>query len=149
MSNPERQAWKCFGCGEGGDVFSFVQKIDNLTFPEAVEQLAKKAGVQIERSEKAARELSERERILRANNAACEFFRGALKKSEHANEYLARRELTGEAVEKYRLGYAPGNWDDYVNYLTRERISPADAVKAGLIIARGTLPDSMTGSGIG
>ncbi len=134
--NPERQIWKCFGCGEGGDVFTFTQKIDNLTFPQAVEQLAKKAGVTIQRSEQASRQYSERERILRANNIACTFFRNALEKSSKAKEYLAGRGLTAEAIERYKLGYAPEGWDNLLKHLTEQRVAVGDAVKAGLLVAR-------------
>ncbi|MHB9037291.1 MAG: DNA primase [Armatimonadota bacterium] len=134
--DPDRQLWKCFGCGEGGDVFSFVQKAENLTFSEAVEQLARKVGVTIERSEQAAQALSERDRLFRANNVACTFFRKSLERSAKANNYLAKRGLTQLTVDKYRLGYSPGNWDDLLNHLTQQRISPADAVKAGLIKPR-------------
>lgn len=134
--NPDRQVWKCFGCGEGGDVFTFVQKIDSLTFPQAVEQLAKKVGVTIERSEKAAREYSERERILRANNAACAFFRTMLAGSSKAKDYLAKRGLSADALERYKLGYAPDAWDGLLSHLNQQRIEIADAVKAGLLVPR-------------
>lgn len=134
--NQENQFWKCYGCGEGGDVFTFVQKIDNLTFPQAVEQLAKNAGITIERSEQASREYSERERILRANNVACTFFRNALEKSAKAKEYLAGRGLTAEAIERYKLGYAPDGWDGLLKHLTEQRIAIGDAVKGGLLVAR-------------
>lgn len=134
--NPERQIWKCFGCGEGGDVFKFVQKVDNLTFPQAVEQLARKVGVTIEKSEKAARAYSDRERILRANNAACAYFRQCLDASSKAREYLLKRGLSADAVERYKLGYAPEGWDGLLNYLQERRIDVADAVKAGLLVAR-------------
>ncbi|MCX6344352.1 MAG: DNA primase, partial [Armatimonadetes bacterium] len=138
--NAERQIWKCFGCGEGGDVFSFVQKIDNLTFPEAAEQLAAKVGIKIERTEQAARQISDKERILLANNAACAFFRKMLTTSAIAQEYLKKRGLTESTVEKYKIGYAPPNWDDLLGHLTTQRISQADALKAGLIIARENSP---------
>jgi DNA primase len=134
--DPDRQLWKCFGCGEGGDVFSFVQKIENLTFGEAAEQLARKVGVTIEHSEQAARALSERDRLFRANNLACTFFRKSLEGSTKANSYLAKRGLTKSTVEKYRLGYAPDSWDALLNHIKQERVSPADAVKAGLIKPR-------------
>ena len=134
--DPERKVWKCFGCGEGGDVFSFVQKIDNLTFAEAAEQLAHKAGIAIDRSERAVREYSQKERLLRANSIACAFFRSALEHSQNARKYLARRGLTEASIEKYRLGYAPEGWDSLVNHLDRQRVSLADAAKAGLIIPR-------------
>jgi DNA primase catalytic core len=134
--NAERQIWKCFGCGEGGDVFKFVQKIDNLTFPQAVEALAQKVGVTIERSEQASREYSDRERILKANNIACAFFRSSLERSAKAKEYLANRGLTTEAIERYKLGYAPDGWDGLLNHLAEQRIAIGDAVKAGLLVAR-------------
>ena len=135
--NPERQSWMCFGqCGEGGDVFSFVQKIDNVSFAEAVEHLAQKVGVQIERTEEAVKQYSERDRILKANNIASAFYRSQLGKSKKAKEYLARRGLTESTAEKYRLGYASENWSDLFDHLAQQRISPADAVKAGLIIPR-------------
>lgn len=134
--NPDRQIWKCFGCGEGGDVFKFIQKMDNLTFPQAVEQLARKVGVTIEKSEKAARAYTDRERILRANNAACAYFRQCLNTSSKAKEYLLKRGLSADAIDRYKLGYAPEGWDGLLNYLQRQRIDVADAVKAGLLVAR-------------
>lgn len=134
--NQENQFWKCYGCGEGGDVFTFVQKIDSLTFPQAVEQLAKKAGITIERSEQASREYSERERILKANNIACTFFRNALERSERAKEYLTGRGLTAEGIERYKLGYAPEGWDGLMSHLAEQRVAIGDAVKAGLLVAR-------------
>lgn len=134
--NPERQVWKCFGCGEGGDIFTFVQKMDSLTFPQAIEQLAKKAGVTIERSEKAARQYSERERILRANNVACAFFRHSLGQSTKAKDYLSGRGLSADALETYKLGYAPDAWDGLLNHLHEQRVDIADAVNAGLLVAR-------------
>jgi len=136
--NPERGFWKCFGCGEGGDVFDFVRRIDNLTFPEAVEQLARKYGVTIERSEQAVREYSEKERLLRANNIACAFYRSMLGKSDKAREYIAKRGISADVVERYRLGYAPEGWDALLNHLREQKILPADAVKAGLIVPRGS-----------
>lgn len=134
--DPDRGLWKCFGCGEGGDVFSFVQKIENLSFAEAVEQLALKVGVTIEHTEKAAKLLSERDRLFRANNLACTFFRKSLEKSTKAKQYLAKRGLTQSTIDKYKLGYSPDSWDELFNYLKLERVSPADAVKAGLIKPR-------------
>lgn len=134
--SPDRQVWKCFSCGEGGDVFSFVQKIEKCTFPEAVERLAQKAGVTIERTEKAVREMGERDRLLFANNIACSFFQSTLAKSTKAMEYLSRRGVSAETIEKYRLGYAPDDWEQLHHHLLDKRISQQDAVRAGLLIAR-------------
>lgn len=134
--NAERGIWKCFGCGEGGDVISFVQKIDGLTFAQAVEQLAKKAGITIERSETAAKRSSERERLLRANNLACTFFRRELGESKKAAQYLQGRGLSADAVNVYKLGYAPDSWDGLLDYLREQRVDVSDAVKAGLVVPR-------------
>ncbi|MDH7602943.1 MAG: DNA primase [Armatimonadota bacterium] len=135
--NPERQIWKCFGCGAGGDIFSYVQKRDNMTFSEALEWLARKAGVSIERTGRAGRAQSEKEKILRINAVACEFFQEMLLRSEKARAYLAERGIGESAVGKYKLGYAPDSWDALTEYLSRKQISLSDAAKAGLVIARG------------
>ena len=134
--NPERQIWKCFGCGEGGDVFSYVQKRDNLSFREALEWLARKCGVTIERTEQAARVHSEKERLFWANAVACDFFRSALAGSSKAQEYLARRELAESTVEKFKIGYAPDAWDALLDHLARKQVTTAEAAKAGLIVPR-------------
>lgn len=134
--NPERQRWKCFGCGEGGDVFTFVQKIDNLTFREALEHLARKVGVEIRRTQQSAKVYTEKDIILRANNVACEFFRSQLRESSRALGYLERRGLSESTIEKYLIGYAPDSWDGLLNHLIKQRLDPAEAVKAGLLVAR-------------
>ncbi len=134
--HPERKFWKCYGCQEGGDLFSYVMKRDSLTFREALELLAKKAGVTLERDPHAAKQQSEKERLLRANNVACDFFRSTLKQAAFAQDYLSRREIAASTVEKYRIGYAPDSWDALLEHLTVQRVDVADAVKAGLIIPR-------------
>ncbi|MGQ9581560.1 MAG: CHC2 zinc finger domain-containing protein, partial [Armatimonadota bacterium] len=86
--NPERQIWKCFGCGAGGDLFSYVQKRDNLTFPEALELLARRAGITLSRSGQASRAQSEKERIFSVNELACKFFQSILSQSSKAQQYI-------------------------------------------------------------
>lgn len=140
LVNQERQIWKCFGCGLGGDIFTFVQKIDNVSFSEAVEMLAKKAGVEIQRSEQAVRQYSEKERLLKANNIACAYYQGMLSRSTKVQEYLDRRGISQATVQKYKLGYAPDSWDGLLGHLTMQKISQADALKGGLIIARENSP---------
>ena len=134
--NPERQVWKCFGCGEGGDVFSFVQKIEKSTFGEAAEQLARRVGVRIERSEKAVRELSERDRLFFANNTASAFFGETLKASRKAQDYLANRGVGPATIEKYRLGYAPDSWEELYSHLLHKSVTRQEAIRAGLVIPR-------------
>lgn len=134
--NPERQIWKCFGCGAGGDLFSYVQKRDNLTFPEALEWLARRAGITLNRSGQASRVQSEKEKIFSVNELACKFFQSMLLQSPKAQQYIKSRGLSESTVEKYRLGYAPDSWDALVQHLINKRVPVADALKAGLIIAR-------------
>jgi DNA primase len=135
--SPEKQIWKCFGCGAGGDIFSYIQKRDNLSFPEAVEWLARRAGVTIEYGGRGGEQVrSEKEQILRVNEVACAFFQKMLRESAKARDYLAKRGLSESAVEKYKLGYAPDSWDTLVRHLAREGVPASYALKAGLIIAR-------------
>ncbi|MBZ5566698.1 MAG: DNA primase [Acidobacteriia bacterium] len=108
-----RQFYHCFGCGASGDVFSFVQKIENITFPEAVRAVAQKIGIAPPKvtfsSPEEARQAHQRGALLDIHERACEFFQEQLRKPEgaHAREYLAGRGLTEETISRFRIGYAP------------------------------------------
>jgi DNA primase len=108
-----RQFYHCFGCGASGDVFSFVQKVDNLSFPEAVRVIAQKMGVAMPRvafsSPEEAREAQHRTALLEIHERACDFFQQHLRRPEgaHAREYLAGRGLDEETIKKFQIGYAP------------------------------------------
>jgi DNA primase len=108
-----RQFYHCFGCSASGDVFSFVQKIENITFPEAVRAVAQKLGIALPKvsysSPAEAREAKLRTALLEANERACEFFQECLRKPEgaHAREYLAGRGLNEEMIRAFRIGFAP------------------------------------------
>jgi DNA primase len=107
------QFFHCFGCGVSGDVFSFIQKIEHITFPEAVRVIAEKAGVPMPKmqyaSEEEARQAKQRGGLLDINERACAFFQEQLRKSEsaHAREYLKSRGLTAEVMAEFRIGFAP------------------------------------------
>ncbi len=107
------QFFHCFGCGVSGDVYSFVQKIENITFPEAVRVIAEKLGVPMPKmqyaSEEEARQAKQRGGLLDINERACVFFQEQLRKSEstHAREYLKSRGLTPEIIAEFRIGFAP------------------------------------------
>jgi len=133
--NPEMQRYKCFGCGEAGDVISFLMRAEGLTFPEAAEQLARKTGVELKRSAAETRSAGERERILRVNNLATVYFRKMLGKSGFAQDYCRARGITEEAIEKYKLGYAPDGWTGLAEYLS-SRVEMKDALRAGLVGVR-------------
>jgi DNA primase len=107
------QFFHCFGCGVSGDVYSFIQKIENITFPEAVRAIAEKLGVPMPKmqyaSEEEARQARQRGGLLDIHERACAFFQEQLRKSEsaHAREYLKSRGLTPEVVAEFRIGFAP------------------------------------------
>ena len=118
-----RQFYHCFGCGVSGDVFSFVQKIENITFPEAVRAVAQKLGIALPKitysSTAEAEEAKLRTLLLEIHARACDFFRQQLKRPDgaHAREYLAGRGLTEEMINVFRIGYAPES-----GFLLRDRL---------------------------
>jgi DNA primase len=108
-----RQFYHCFGCGASGDVFSFVQKIENITFPEAVRAVAQKLGIALPKvsysSPAEAKAARLRTVLLDTHERACQFFQQYLRRPEgaHAREYLAGRGLDEEIIKTFRIGYAP------------------------------------------
>jgi DNA primase catalytic core len=135
--NPDLGHWHCFGqCSEGGDVFKFLQKIDNLTFPEALERLAIKAGITLIREPGRSREvvpMGEKDRLYAALNAAVNYYSATLQKSAPALEYLAGRGILPETIEQYQIGFAGGDWDTLPRYLDQCGIPNDDAVRAGIL----------------
>ena len=121
-----RQFYHCFGCGASGDVFSFVQKIENITFPEAVRAVAQKLGIPLPKvtfsSPEEAREAQQRGALLDIHERACAFFQEQLRKPEgaHAREYLAGRGLDHETIARFRIGYAPDSGFLLRDFLKRD-----------------------------
>ena len=119
-----RQFYHCFGCGVSGDVFSFVQKIENITFPEAVRVVAQKLGIALPKtnysSPSEAREAKLRAQLLDAQERAAAFFQECFKRPEgaRAREYLAGRGLNEETITRFRIGYAPDS-----GFLLRDRLA--------------------------
>ncbi|MEK7382846.1 MAG: DNA primase, partial [Elusimicrobiota bacterium] len=110
--SPERQTFHCFGCGEGGDAFSFVMKTENLTFTEAAEKLAARVGVVIEADRDLEPQEKERLKMREANEFAAQHYHNLLKKdpdAESARAYAAKRRLSKASVDGFLLGYAPRN----------------------------------------
>ena len=118
-----RQFYHCFGCGQSGDVFSFVQKIENITFPEAVRLVAQKLGIPLPKASYStpgeAKEARLRGQLLDVHERAVAFFQECLRRPEgaRAREYLAGRGLTDEMIAKFRIGYAPDS-----GFLLRDRL---------------------------
>ena len=117
--DPIRGLYHCFGCGKGGDVYTFVQETQGLDFNEAVEFLARQSGIQIESDPGASRRRGEHEELVEAVRQAVRFYQKTLRSSPdagHARAYLRGRGLGAEAVDQYEIGYAPetDSWDALV-----------------------------------
>lgn len=136
--NAERQTFHCFGCGEKGDVFTFVQKMERLaSFPEAIEFLGRVAGIEVRRDDGASREASDgRREIYRLLEAAATYFRHLLLKPDGAlaREYLRHRGVTEASEEAFRLGYALGSWDALRSAAARKGAGPELLIASGLAI---------------
>lgn len=134
---PARGLYYCFGCGEGGDVITFVQKINNLSFAEAVEFLAGKAGVVLRYTEDGGPRVEPglRMRVMEANQAASEFFERALTTPEAitARQFLSARGFDRAAAERFGAGYAPRGGRELRQHLNRLGFSDSELVRAGLI----------------
>ena len=134
--NPEKGIYKCFGCGEGGDVFSFIQKAKGLGFLDGVKELAHQFGVTLIETEQEKTEYKRRSLFLLLYEQACEFYSKLLKDPAQgavARQYLANRGLDENTIEKFRLGFAPASWDALTDYLgTSNKISAATLEEAGL-----------------
>ncbi len=129
-------AW-CFVCNSGGDIFSFVQKIEGCSFPEAVHLLADKAGVAIKdyNPEETKREDQEKERIFRTLEQAASFFEGQLQENKRAKEILERRNLPKEVLKKFQVGFAPLSGHSLERHLLEKGFSRKEMLIAGLVVA--------------
>jgi DNA primase len=138
MVSREKQIWHCFGCGEGGDIFSFVMKYENLEFPEALKILAKKAGITLRYEE--PRLTNQKTKILDILEAAAKFYHNLLLNSpeaEAARKYLfEKRGLKKETVEDFFLGFSPDSWDGVIKFLRGKNFVENDIFLAGLAIKK-------------
>ena len=135
---PSRGMYYCFGCQEGGDVITFVQKLDHLTFAEAVEKLAGRAGVTLRYEEGGAgvnRQQGQRTRLVDANASAAAFFVARLGAPEAApaRSFLAERGFSPEVAVDFGLGFAPKSWDALTTHLRQKGFSDAELLTAGLV----------------
>jgi len=140
--SPQKQIFHCFGCGVGGNVFSFLMKKDGLSFPEAAKLLAGRFGIEVptrRMTPEQKRRISGRENLLSINRQAMDFYCRSLLGSvqgKGAMDYLKKRGITREIVDTFSLGYAPGGWDSLVKFFVKKRVSPDLVEKAGLIIPK-------------
>ena len=115
----EKQIFHCFGCGVGGNVFSFLIKYEKLDFREAAQRLAERAGVDIPEDESVRQKRSDQEPLYEANRLASEFYVSGLEKASRDLEvwrYLTKRGLTPEALSKFGIGYSTDRWDGFIKF---------------------------------
>jgi DNA primase len=138
----EKQIFHCFGCGQGGNIFSFLMQYHNIGFPEAVRMLAQKQGIVVSMgniSPEQKHQLKEKEKIFHINGLVAKYFRQSLLKSPSgkvARDYLNKRKMTSQVIDLFSLGYAPPGWENVKNYLASKKILLTDAEKTGLIIPK-------------
>lgn len=135
MVDEERQIFHCFGCGEGGNIFTFIMKMEKLNFPEAIKMLAQKAGVSLPVSEKQnSKNIQEKDLIYRLNEIAADYYHKNLflTQGKSALDYLLKRGFSKEIINKFELGYALPGFEHLVNVFLSKKITPAGLFKAGL-----------------
>lgn len=136
----EKKLWHCFGCGAGGDLFSFVMKTDNVDFGEAVEILAKRSGVAltpVRPEDRGRRNL--KDKILKINDLASKYFFKVLISSNSGEKflkYLEERKVPKEEIRSFKIGASQESWDGLLRALQKRGYAPADVAQAGLAIAR-------------
>lgn len=134
--SPERQIFKCFGCQKGGDIFTFLMEKEGMEFKEALEMLAKKAGVTLKAESGKGKGI--KDRLFEVNLKAQEFFHYLLTKhkfGKKALDYLKSRGLTDASIEQFGLGYSPNSWESLTKFLLKRGFNVSEIVTAGLGIA--------------
>ncbi|MFP3979877.1 MAG: DNA primase [Desulfobacterales bacterium] len=137
-----KQIFHCFGCGVGGDIFNFLMKYDGITFPEAVQAVARQYGIAMpekDMSPQQRKQVSEREHLLALNRRVMAFYRDMLLKDPKgtaARQYLKQRKMNREMIEQFSLGFAPPGWDNLIRFLRKSRVPLETAEKAGLIVPK-------------
>jgi DNA primase len=140
--NPQRQIFKCFGCGAGGNVLRFVMNYENLDFVSAAKKLAERANIKIEQTEMTAEDqarFSMRRRLLALHAEAADFFHFHLMKkpsAQIARDYLKSRGIGGEVAKSWKIGYAPDSYDAMREFAYRQGFSDEELVASGLVKLR-------------
>lgn len=148
--SPERQIWHCFGCGKGGDAFSFLMEYENMDFPEALRTLAKKTGVKLKDSNFQANVSSEKEKLYKMNSAAAKFYNFILtshKIGKEALDYLIKkRDLNLNLINNYLLGFSPSDNALSKYLISKKGYKESDLTSAGLSFIRdGRITDFFRG----
>ena len=139
--NPQKQIWHCFGCGAGGNVFTFVMKYENAEFVDVVRRLAERAGIRLEfEDEPGARESrqDQKEALLKLHDQAAAFFHVQLmkeKSADPARAYLKKRAIGAETAKRWRLGYSPDAWDGLIQWAGEKKF-PVELLELGGLVLR-------------
>ena len=139
--SPERQVWHCFGCSKGGDIFSFIQDIEGVEFPEALRVLATKAGIELDVSARGGSAYGgkdDKAKLFEVCESATKFFEKQFQSNtgKLALEYLKDRGVTDSTIQEFRLGFAPNDWNALGTFLRNCGYSENEIVEAGLAIKR-------------
>lgn len=135
MIAKDKQIWRCFGCGEGGDIFTMVEKMEGVDFYDALKILADKAGVELKKNPAYKKHKQQEEVMADINSIAAGFYHQALllsKTGGEAREYVQKRGLDKEIIAKFKIGFAPNIWDALTTFLVKRKYSLDQIVKAGL-----------------
>lgn len=133
--SPDRQMFHCFGCHTGGDMISFVMKKEGLSFPDAIEMLARRAGVEIKRPNQNPEAQGVQDALYAMQKEAMAFFSEGLRASPDAMAYLKRREISDETIARFSLGYAPQGWHGLLDRLRRKKFNLPHILQSGLVVA--------------
>lgn len=138
--NPAKQIWHCFGCGEGGNIFTFVMKYENIDFITAVRRLAERAGIKLEFEERGGEPgRDQKDQLLKLHEVAANFFHHNLMKepsAKLARDYLTKRKIISETAKKWRLGYSPEGWDGLIQHAAGKKFTVETLAAGGLALER-------------
>ncbi|SHI89261.1 DNA primase [Lutispora thermophila] len=134
----DKQLFYCFGCGEGGNVSTFIQKIERMSYPESLRFLAERAGIEIREnlSEKESEKAKKKQLLINISREAARFFYKNLNKNPQAMKYLYNRGLSRDIIRRFGLGYSLNSWEGLKNFMAAKGIDPEYLYSAGLLVKR-------------
>jgi DNA primase len=139
--SPSRQIFHCFGCGAGGNVFTFLTRITGGSFPETVRDLGRRVGIEVQESTVDLRSAPQSQRVEQVNQMAARWFQGNLRHEQvgaEARVYLTARGIEQATVDRFGIGFAPVEWEGMLKAMAREGVTPQELATAGLVIPRDT-----------
>jgi DNA primase len=136
--NVQEQFYHCFGCKESGDIFTFIMKMEGCEFPEALERLAAEAGVRLNKVKVTDKRKKDKDELYKVNQQAAEYFRSSLQSpaGRACKAYLKSRKINDTSINRFGLGYAPGEKDGLLKYLISKGITEEQTVQAGLAVRK-------------